>query len=72
MRYCPGTLPRSSREAMPRLDQMGLQVLGDTGHHFGQNMGCARQPGTYPEDVVMVVTKYINIPLRGLERWLSG
>lgn len=66
VRYCPGTLPRSSREAMPRLDEMGCQVLGDTGHHFGQYMGCARQPGPYPETVVMVVTEYLEIALPAL------
>lgn len=66
MRYCPGTLPRSSREDMPRLDQMGLQVLGDTRHHLGQYMGCARQPGPYPEAVVMVVTEYLKTALPAL------
>lgn len=29
MSYCPGTLPRSSREAMPRLNQMGT-ILDST------------------------------------------
>lgn len=51
---------------MPRLDKMGLQVLGETGHHFGQYMGCARQPRPYPEAVVMVVTKYLEIALPAL------
>lgn len=29
-------------------------------------MGCARQPGPYPEAVVMVVTEYLKIALPGL------